>query len=47
MPQELEHVFVQGLNLKVNSDEEWSALRQQRLRRKLDELQDEETVSSG
>jgi hypothetical protein len=46
MPKELEHVFVQGLNLEASSDEEWSALRQQRLRRKLDELQDDDTGSS-
>lgn len=45
MPKELEHVFVQGLNLEASSAEEWSALRQQRLRRKLGELEVEEEVS--
>jgi hypothetical protein len=43
MPKELEHVFVQGLNLDVTSDEDWSALRQQRLRSKLDQLGEENT----
>lgn len=44
MPKELEHVFVQGLNLEAGSDEDWAALRQQRLRGKLKELGEEDDV---
>ena len=46
MPKELEHVFVHGLNLDAASDEDWSALRQQRLRGKLKELGEEDDSDS-
>lgn len=39
MPEELERVFVEGLNLDVKHDTDWSVQRQQRLRSKLQELE--------
>jgi hypothetical protein len=41
MPKELERVFVEGLNLEVSEDRDWSANRQQILRNKLDELNEQ------
>jgi hypothetical protein len=41
MPKELERVFIEGLDLDVKRSGDWSAQRPQRLRSKLDELEEE------
>ena len=42
MPKELERVFIEGLNLDPEGDKDWSAQRQQRLRGKLSELEEDQ-----
>jgi hypothetical protein len=41
MPKELERVFIEGLNLDADGNEDWSAHRQTLLRKKLDALNEE------
>jgi hypothetical protein len=41
MPKELERVFIEGLSLDGKGDEDWSMQREQKLRAKLRELNEE------